>query len=356
MTRQIFYILKWLIILILVFGLAFLTYVLVKVKKPLATQGEEKIFVVEKGSRTKEVAKDLQSEGLISREFFFKLYIYLKKQDGRIQAGTYSLSSTMPITEIAKIFVEGRTVSEEIKFRVIEGWNLSDITQELQKAGILSAKQTLDLPFPSLSEEFAFLKNQSSKYASLEGYLFPDTYLISKTFTPEKIVSKMLTNFDLKVSEDLRKEIKNQGKTLHEMVTLASIIEREVGRNVKKGEKLTTSDIRQLAEERRLVAGLFYNRLKVGMVLESDATITYLTGRRSNRATLEEIKIDSPYNTYKYPGLPAGPIASPSLDSIKAAIYPAKTDYLYFVTAKDGTAHFAKTLDEHIQNRKKYLE
>ena len=166
----------------------------------------------------------------------------------------------------------------------------------------------------------------------------------------------MLANFDKKLTPDLRMQIKNQGRMIYEVVTIASIVEREVGRNFKTGTKLSSADSAKLSEERRIVAGIFYNRLKSRMPLDSDATLNYITGSNSARATLDELKIDSPYNTYKYRGLPPAPIANPSLDSILAAISPTRTDYLYFLMDESGQAHYAKTLTEHARNRDLYLK
>ena len=166
----------------------------------------------------------------------------------------------------------------------------------------------------------------------------------------------MLENFGRRVTPEMIAEAQIQKRSLYDVLILASIVEREVGRNYKKGTKLSEQDLQKLAEERRIVAGIFYNRLSLNMGLESDATLQYVTGSESSRATIVETKIDSPYNTYKYRGLPPTPIGNPSLDAIKAAINPTETDYLYFLTEPDGTAHFAKTLDEHKKNRVLYLD
>lgn len=355
MAKQILNIIKWLVVLGVVFGIAFLIYVSVKIGQPLATQGEEKLFTVTPGWSTKQVAKSLDDEELINKALFFKLYIYFKKQGSNIQAGNYILSNKMSIREIAKVLTSGRVVNNQVKFTVIEGWTLSDISQALRDAGILK-NQSLNLVPTAFGDEFPYLLDQPQKYSSLEGYLFPDTYFIAKDAKPEDIAKKMLGNFDRKITPEMRNNIERQGRKIHDVVIMASIIEKEVGRNLKKGTKLSQAEIEKLKEERRLVAIVFYNRLAIGKALESDATVTYITGSKSNRATLEETKINNPYNTYKYPGLPPGPISNPSLDSIAAAIEPAETDYLYFVTAPDGTAYFAKTLEEHIENREKYLK
>lgn len=353
---------KWLVILGVVLAGAFCVYAAVKISKPQTTDGAEKIFSIPTGWTTGQIAQSLEAEGLINRAFFFKLYIYLKNAGENIQAGKYALSPGMSIRQIARRLVVGEVINDAVRLIVLEGWTQKEIADELANSGIISAAEFNAATNPSPIEggisvysEFDFLNDIPRGYG-LEGYLFPDTYLISKTATGRDIVQKLLQNFDKKVSPELRREVARQGKTLYEIVTLASIVEKEVGRNVEKGERLKEPEMAKLQEERRLVAGVFYNRLAAGIRLESDATVTYITGRNDSRATIEETKIDSPYNTYKYAGLPPGPICNPSLDAILAVINPAKSDYLFFLTSPDGTAHFASTLDEHIQNRTKYLE
>ncbi|MBI4050858.1 MAG: endolytic transglycosylase MltG [Candidatus Doudnabacteria bacterium] len=353
---QILNLIKWLLILLIIFALAFLIYALVKINQPLTTTTSDKVFTVPAGLTSGQVAESLEEEGLISKAFFFKLYIYFKKQDDKIQAGNYVLSTSMSIREIAEALVSGDALSDQIKFTAIEGWTADDIAESLEKNGITKKRDFLRLSTADFASEFEFLKNLPAKHASLEGFLFPDTYLFDKDSPPEAVAYKMLLNFDRKLTAQIRQEIEVQRKTFFGIVTLASIVEKEVGRNVKEGEKLTFQDLAKLREERRLVASVFYNRLKIGKPLESDATVTYITGSRSSRASLEETKIDSPYNTYKYQGLPPGPISNPSLDSIMAAVSPAESDYLYFLTAPDGTAYFARTFEEHQQNRARYLE
>ncbi len=334
-----------------------MVYVFIKVDQPFTTDGlSEKIFTVPSGWTTGQIAASLEKEGLISKALFFKFYIAYKKQSGKIQAGHYVLRSSMSIREIVDIMVSGRALSRGVKFTAIEGWAMEDVAQALEENEIVAERDFLRLRTQDFVEEFEFLENQPAAYASLEGFLFPDTYLFSKNSPPDMVAYKMLANFDKKLTEELRQQIWKQGKTIFEIITLASIIEKEVGRNVKPGTKLSSERLAELQVERRFVASVFYNRLEIGKPLESDATVGYVTGSQSTRATLAETKIDSPYNTYKYKGLPPGPISNPSLDAIIAAINPAKSEYLYFLTAPDGTAYFARTFEEHQQNRVKYLQ
>lgn len=335
---------KWGLVLALVFGAAFLLYAAVKINRPLTDQAEGKMFVVKPGSGAKQIAAELEAQNLVSSSLLFRTYLYLTDREAHLQAGTYDLSAAMPMRDIAAALVSGRVLSNEVRLTVIEGWDLRDITAALEKLEILKAN------------EFYRVAGEPPDRDSLEGYLFPDTYFIAKNASAETVVKKMQDNFNRKVDESLRKEIERQKRSLRDVITLASIVEREVGRNVKRGTRLSEEELARVSEERRIVAGIFLNRLEENMALESDATVAYITGSDSNRATLEETKINSPYNTYRSRGLPPGPIANPSLDSIRAAVNPLETNYFFFVTDEEGVAHFARTLEEHKANRAKYLK
>ncbi|MCX6796968.1 MAG: endolytic transglycosylase MltG [Candidatus Doudnabacteria bacterium] len=168
----------------------------------------------------------------------------------------------------------------------------------------------------------------------------------------EELIKKALDNFCKKITPDMLSDIKARDLTLFDIITLASIIEKETGRNA-----ITPQQKQMLDEERKIIAGIFYNRLNIGMALESDATINYITGRNNPSPTQEDLSVNSPYNTYKNKGLPPGPISNPSLSSIMAAIYPAQTDYFYFLHKQpSGEAVFSKTFEEHVKNKFKYLK
>jgi UPF0755 protein len=178
--------------------------------------------------------------------------------------------------------------------------------------------------------------------ATLEGYLFPDTYLIAPSTTPQHLVQSMLNNFERRVTPELVSGLSKQGLNLHQGVTLASIVEKEANKD----------------EDRAKVAQVFLKRMRMGMKLDSDVTVQYAAGLEpdAQKETAENIRtLDSPYNSYRYAGLPPGPICSPGLSAIRAVINPARTDFLYFVADKDGSTHFAKTFAEHQANINKYL-
>ena len=192
-------------------------------------------------------------------------------------------------------------------------------------------KELAQSPPGEILEEFAFIPEGKS----LEGFLFPDTYIFTIDATAEEIVIKMLSNFDKRVSSDMRDDLAAEDRSLYEILIFASVVEGEVPSDADRG----------------VVAGIFKNRLDIDMALQSDATIDYIKGEAEIKHTLADLEIDSLYNTYKYPGLPPGPINNPSLASIEAAINPSETDYMYFLNnATTGETVFSKTFDEHINN------
>ena len=257
---------------------------------------------------------------------------------------------------------------EEISIRFIEGWQNSDYAsyldknQVVTKADFNSSLATLD------RSQYRFL-GTVPKNSDLEGFLFPDTYRVLKDATSKDIIKKLLDNFGKKLSttefgvqdnylitgyQNLKSTKTPGGMSLYEVVTLASILEKETGTDLsKKGADQTE----RLIPERRTVAGIFLNRLTVGKALESDATINYITGKDKASPDLTDLEKNSPYNTYKYPGLPPGPICNPSLMSIEAVLNPIKTDYFYFLHKQpSGEVVYSKTFEEHVNNKFKYLK
>ena len=303
---------------------------------------EEVVFSIRKGEGTKDISHNLEREGLIRVGPLFRVYALLRGVSGKLQAGDYLLSPSMTIAEITNKIVSGDVIKEKIT--IIEGWNLEEITQYLEEKGFLE-EEFLELVKKDFSKEFSFLEDKP-KTIDLEGYLFPDTYYVSKQRVVnderlEDLVIMMLDNFDKKLTQDLREEIiDNQGKTIFEIITMASLIEKEV----------------QTLEDKKIVSGILWNRLDNNIPLQVDATITYLTGKKNSQISKEETQIDSLYNTYKYRGLPLGPISNPGLESIIASIYPESSDYWYYLSTPDGKIIFSKTLEEHNLAKAKYLK
>lgn len=234
-------------------------------------------------------------------------------------------------------------VRKENKVTIIEGWRLKDIAADLAKDGIVSEEEFMvAADIKNWRGRYEFLND--SKIKSLEGFLYPDTYNFFEEATASDIIKKLLDEFDHKVTDKMRADLKSQKRSLYDAVILASILEREISNKPAHDG------------ERDIVADIFWSRIKIGMGLQSDATVNYITGKTSTRPTLKDLEIDSPYNTYKYRGLPPGPINNPSLASIKSAIYPQASDYLYFLTDESGKAYFARTYAEHQANIRKYLD
>ena len=250
------------------------------------------------------------------------------------------------------------TRAEEITIRITEGWNNKEIADYLEKQGIVSAKDFMKYQAEFDSKGYWFLRDIPNGF-DIEGFLFPDTYRLFasvKVAEPktasETIIRKLLGTFAAKVPENAEDLAKKQGLSLYEAITLASIVENETGRNAVSAEQKKLLD-----EERGIVAGIFYNRLNIGQALESDATVNYATGKNLPSPTLEDLQINSPYNTYKYPGLPPGPISNPSLSSINAVLNPTVTDYFFFLHKQpSGEPIYSKTFEEHVQNKFKYLK
>ncbi len=294
-------------------------------------------FDVKKGDDIITIGRNLAKHDLIGNRFYFYYYAWSNKLRGSIDAGKYTLEPHSSIAQIVYKMTSGDTVihkKEDIKITFPEGWTINKMSERLLKNELPGDefKKLAENPSQTLYEQYPFLP----KGASLEGYLFPDTYFFVPSATAESIIIKMLDNFDKKVDQDYRNTIVQNGDNLRDIIIFASVIEGEVSN----------------AGDRRVVAGIFKNRLDIGMALQSDATIDYIKGIPEIKHTQSDIEIDSPYNTYKYPGLMPGPINNPSLESIEAAMAPQDTDYMYFLNnANTGEIVFAKTFEQHIVNK-----
>jgi len=294
------------------------------------------IFQVKKGQGVFEIAKNLKKERLIKSEFSFLLYLVLKGKTKSLQAGYYLLSPSMTPFEIAQKLIEGDVIFEKIT--IVEGENKNEIAEYLEEKGILKKENFLEkIKLKYWREKYEFLKDVKAE--DLEGFLFPDTYFVKKGETEEEIISKFLDNFDKKVNEKLREEISEKGKSLYDILILASLLEKEV----------------KTFEDKKLVSGILWKRLENEIPLQVDATITFITGKKTIKIPAEDLKIDSPYNTYKYKGLPPTPICNPGLESILAAISPQQSDYWYYLTTSEGNTIFSRTLKEHNIAKAKYL-
>ena len=257
---------------------------------------------------------------------------------------------------------------EEVSITFIEGWTNKQVAAKVDEKFDIDQKDFIKA-LDKFDDSSFFVISQRPISASLEGYLFPDTYRFFKEATSEAIIDKLLQNFEDKFAQAASNAQYDEGRyiipgyeklalddtpglTSFDVVTLASIIERETGRNATTKESQAA-----LAEERKIIAGIFYNRLEAGVALQSDATINYITGKDDPSASAEDLEVDSPYNTYRHKGLPPGPIANPSLSSLMAVLYPTETDYFYFLHKQpSGEPVYSKSFEEHKANKEKYLQ
>lgn len=317
-------------------------YYSVNVKKDITTP---LVLKVEKGDGVSAVLRKGQEVGLISSPLIFEAYVYLKGYESKIKAGEYVFVGPTSMPDIISSLMKGDKKIGTKKITIPEGWNINDIDKYLTDQGMIEkgqyAKTANDSNFvASLKNSYDFFTDLPSG-ASLEGYLFPDTYSVFANASVDEIIRKQLSNFNAKYSAALREASYKQGKTMSEVITLASIVEKEVRKT----------------EDMKVVAGIFQNRLKNGQPLQSCATLAYILGVNKPQYSIEDTKVNSPYNTYQFKGLTPGPISNPGLNAIEAVIYPTKTNYQFFLTANGtGETVFAETYDQHLINKAKYLQ
>ena len=294
------------------------------------------------GSRM--IGDKLKSEGFIRSKWIFVTYISLRGIASSLKPGEYEFDNAS-VPFIANTLVKGN--NQEAVITVPEGSTIEDLAQILRHGGLKATAFEAfanGRAFPDLESSFPFLK-ETAGISGMEGYLFPDTYHVFINATNEDIAGIFLRNFDKKVSSQMREDIQKSRKPLRDVVIMASLIEREV-----------VSD-----HDRAIVSGILWKRIDRGIPLQVDATVLYAKRQQAtavlaqNALTLKDLAIDSPYNTYKYRGLPRGPIGNPGLSAIQAAIHPAASPYLYYLSAPDGRTIFSRTLQEHAAAKQKYL-
>lgn len=275
---------------------------------PLDPKAAETVFRIERGQGSWKIAQLLDREKFIRSAVFFEAYTFLRGATSKLQAGDYVISPAFSAAKISEKLASGDVLRKRIT--IIEGWSVRDIAAYLEQQEVASA------------EDILAFKDQ-------EGYLFPDTYEIPPGITARDLVSMMTDTFRKKAGEPSKNA-----------VIIASILEKEV-----KG-----------LEDKRIVSGILQKRLQINMPLQVDATVNYVTGKRDSQVSHADIAIDSPYNTYKYRGLPPGPISNPGLESIQAASNPIKSPYWYYLSTPEGKTIFSKTSEEHAQAKAQYLD
>jgi len=290
----------------------------------------------------KDIAAYLYEKEYISNPYYFRLESKLGKLDNKLKPGKYSISSNMSSDQILKLLTSNMINEEEtIKFTIPEGYTIVQIAEKLESMKIVS-KEDFYNAVNNKAYDYAFLKDipLTVKYA-LEGYLFPDTYIIRKDATPEEIIIKMLDRFE-EVTSQYSNYIDTSKYNLNQILSIASIIEQEA----------------KLSEERPIISGVIYNRLNDGMNLQMCSTVQYVLEKRKASLSYEDLEIASPYNTYKNEGLPVGPICCPGEESISAALMPEENDYYFFVVKDEeqGSHSFSTTIEEHAQNKSRYQQ
>ena len=311
---------------------------------------EHNVFFIEKGQSVFQISEELKEAKLIRSSFLFNFYVFASGNRSNLKAGQYSFSQNMNTFEIIQKIINGKTAREIIT--IPEGWNLRDIAWFFENKGLFQAEEILEITgLPAIDysvtndvldlvafQEYDFYQDKLSS-VSLEGYIFPDTYELEKDFSVEDFIKKALDNFEKKIDNNLRQEIKDQDKTIFEIITMASLIEREA----------------KIKSDKEIISGILWKRAGIGMPLQVDATILYFTGKTTTYILKEDLEANSSYNTYKNRGLPLGPICNPGMESILASINPESSDYWYYLSTLQGEIIFSKTLEEHNIAKAKYL-
>jgi UPF0755 protein len=316
-------------------GLLALVWIIVgllyfQASRPMSDDNELQVFEVVPGMTLKRVSQELSRQNLIRSASAFQAIALIQDKQKLIMVGEYNISPSMLPADILQRITSGKTVLHPVT--IPEGYRITEIANLLVKQDLADKEN-----FLQQAKNMKLVTGVSAD--SLEGYLFPETYHFGKFTTEATIIKKMVETFkERALKQEFLKRAREMGFSYHEIITLASLIEKETGKD----------------SERKQISSVFHNRLKKNMRLQTDPTVIYAIENFDGNIRKRDLKIDSPYNTYRYKGLPPGPIASPGLKSIVAALYPAKTVNLYFVSRQDGSHQFSATLNEHNRAVQKY--
>jgi UPF0755 protein len=296
--------------------------------------GPEQFVDISSGTGSRSIGDRLVAAGVIRDPLTYRAALWLSGRAKTLKAGEYRFDQPMtPLEVIDKI---GRGDVYVIPVTLREGLTIPEMASIFESRGLGDSSS-----FVAAARDASPIRDLDPRAPTLEGYLFPETYLVSRHTTGAALVKLMIDRFKHVLTPELREAARGGGLSIHELVTLASIVEKETAQ----------------ADERPLVARVYLNRLRIGMALQCDPTVIYalaLEGRYTGNLRRDDLAVDSPYNTYRFPGLPPGPIAAPGRASIEAVVHPADADYLYFVSRNDGTHAFARTLEEHNRNVRRY--
>jgi UPF0755 protein len=306
-------------------------HIIAYAKKPPNITPVEQAVDVQSGLGFKALSTLLYQKGMILHPVKFRLFARIKGYDKRIKAGEYLLSSTMTPKKILETMVDGKVYLHRLT--IPEGYNLGQIARTVETAGFASEA---DFLMAATDPDLVHAKGIDAQ--TFEGYLFPDTYHFPRGVTSENIISAMVKRFWSVFKPEWEEQTKSLGLTIHQVVTLASIIEKETA----------------VADERPIISSVFHNRLKRNMRLESDPTVIYGIEDYDGNITRKDLKRPTPYNTYTMKGLPSGPISNTGAKAIEAALYPASTKFLYFVSRNDRTHYFSTNFKDHSRAVRKY--
>ncbi len=313
---------------LLLFGAGF---VMLNQLQPIGNFSRVVIVDIAEGASLSDVAERLHRQNLIKSDWAFVWMGRLEGLDRRIISGEYEFHGGMSPSIILEKIIKGEVLQHTVT--IPEGFSMSQIADLLHEQRLTDRDA-----FLRYARDPAFIQTLSLSAGTLEGYLFPDTYRFARHVKPKRLIEAMVARFKQAVSEEDRERAMELGLSLHQVMTLASVIEKETARPA----------------ERSLISGVFHNRLRKDIPLQSDPTVIYAVHEFDGNLRKKDLSIDSPYNTYQVVGLPPGPIANPGRAAIHAALYPEATDYLYFVSRNDGSHEFSTTLAEHNQAVRKY--
>jgi UPF0755 protein len=321
------------IILVIIISLLFIVFqdLYFYSKEPAQITAESQIIMISSGQNFKSVTRVLYEEKIIRYPFKFKLFARIKGFDRSVKAGEYLLSSSMSPEKILETLVEGKVYLYRIT--IPEGYNLNQVASILEEKGLIKGTEFLEA-----ANDPTFTEKLGINAKNFEGYLFPETYFFPKNISPRKIISTMVNRFHIKFIPLWEKRPPGLTFSIHEIVILASIIEKETG----------------IAEERPLISSVFHNRLNKNMRLQSDPTVIYGAEDYDGNITRKHLITPSPYNTYTNRGLPQGPIANPGKASLESALFPPESPYLFFVSKNDNTHFFSTNYDDHRKAVRKY--
>ncbi len=297
-------------------------------------QGNETAIIqIESGTTSKEIGNILYTRGLIRSKLLFNVVVNLKGLDNQMKAGLYEFKTSQSLNEILSRLVTGKIATFQIT--IPEGYTVEEVIERLVEKTIYGKELYLEEARRHFNKSYLQELDSFVKYP-IEGFLYPSTYYIPREYKPDQIFMVMLKEFEKRWGESLKKETAERRFNLTDIITIASLIEKEA----------------KLQKEKPIIAAVIYNRLKKGMFLQVDASVQYSLPVRKERVLYSDLSVNSLYNTYRYMGLPPGPISNPGDSSIKAALYPAEVDYLFYFALQDGSHVFSRTYEEHLQKQR----